>query len=121
MNEIDRAEGEFQKMKGEREAARKDLEQIKLKLDACVNIEALDADLEELEDLSKVLMEKDRELLEKLMLARDEAKKEWIKNWVDSEIHGLMRRDRDDVRNHIELYSNDLQKLEKIIAKFQSI
>lgn len=53
------------------------------------------------------------------MKARDDAKKEWLKNWVNIEVHELMRRDRDDVRNHIEMYSDDLQKLSKVIDKFQ--
>lgn len=52
------------------------------------------------------------------MRARDNAKKDWLKNWVNTEVHELMRRDRDDVRNHIEMYSDDLQKLSKIIEKF---
>jgi hypothetical protein len=42
------------------------------------------------------------------MKARDNAKKEWLKGWVNTEVHELMRRDRDDVRNHIEIYSDDL-------------
>jgi hypothetical protein len=53
-----------------------------------------------------------------LLNTKDDAKKLWLKNWVNSEVHDLMRRDRDDVRNHIELYSDDLQKLAKIIEKF---
>lgn len=53
-----------------------------------------------------------------MMRAKDGAKKEWLKNWVNIECHELMRRDRDDVRNHIEMYSDDLQKLSKIIEKF---
>lgn len=32
-----------------------------------------------------------------------------------------MRRDRDDIRNHIEMYSDDLQKLAKLIGKFQNM
>lgn len=52
------------------------------------------------------------------MSARDDAKREWLKTWVNIEVHELMRRDRDDLRNNIELYSDDLQKLSKIIDKF---
>ena len=53
-----------------------------------------------------------------MMKARDNAKKEWLKNWVNTEVHELMRRDRDDVRNHIEMHSDDLTKLAKLIDKF---
>lgn len=55
------------------------------------------------------------------MKARDTAKKHWLKNWVNIEVHELMRRDRDDIRNHIEMYSDDLSKLSKIIEKFQHL
>ena len=53
-----------------------------------------------------------------LMRTRDNAKKEWLKNWVNIEVHEFNRRDRDDVRNHIEMYSDDLSKLSKLIEKF---
>ena len=56
-----------------------------------------------------------------MMKSRDSIKKEWLKNWVNIEVHELMRKDRDDVRNHIEMYSDDLSKLSKIIEKFQEV
>lgn len=43
-----------------------------------------------------------------MIKARDNAKKEWLNNWVNGEVHELVRKDRDDVRNHIELYSDDV-------------
>jgi hypothetical protein len=55
------------------------------------------------------------------MKAKDDAKKEWLKNWADIEVTQLMRRDRDDVRNNIEMYSDDLQKLSKVIEKLQTL
>ena len=54
-----------------------------------------------------------------LTKSKDSSKKEWLKNWINIEVHDLMRRDRDDVRKNIELYSNDLQKLNKVIEKLQ--
>lgn len=102
----------------QREKVRKELEVIKKKLEVVVDIKILDADLEEAENLCKTIEDKDRNLILKMMRARDDAKKDWLKNWVNSEVHELMRRDRDDVRNHIEMYSDDLQKLSKIIDKF---
>jgi hypothetical protein len=53
-----------------------------------------------------------------MMKSKDDAKKDWLKNWVNSELHDLMLKDRVDVRNHIEIYSDDLSKLSKIIEKF---
>jgi hypothetical protein len=52
------------------------------------------------------------------MKGRDEAKRLWMKNWVNGEVHDLMRRDRDDLRNHIEMHADDLQKFQKMIDKF---
>jgi hypothetical protein len=73
-----------------------------------VDIKFVKADLEEAEGLCKVIEGKDKELLVNLMKARDTAKKDWLKSWVNIETHELMWRDRDDVRNHIEMYSDDL-------------
>ena len=42
------------------------------------------------------------------MTEKDNAKKQMIISQVSSEAYDLMRRDRDDVRNHIEFYSDDL-------------
>ena len=39
---------------------------------------------------------------------KDNAKKDCLKNWINNELHILMRKDRDGVRNNIELYSDDL-------------
>jgi hypothetical protein len=55
------------------------------------------------------------------MSEKDNARKDWLKTWVNSEVYDLTRRDRDDVRNHIELYSDDLQKLTRTIEKFQNV
>lgn len=55
------------------------------------------------------------------MKAKDETKQKWLKNWANIEAQDLMRQDRDNVRNHIELYSDDLHKLSKVIEKLQDI
>lgn len=82
-----------------------------------MDVKVLDADLSEAENLCRDIERKDKELLD-MMRSKDGAKKEWLKNWVNIEVHDLMRRDRDDVRNQIEMYSEELQKLNKIIDKF---
>ena len=56
-----------------------------------------------------------------LLKARDDAKKMWMKSWVNVEVHELMRRDRDDIRNHIEMQADDLQKLTRVIEKFKEL
>jgi len=52
------------------------------------------------------------------MQKRDQVRKEWVKNWVNVEVGEMQRRDRNDVRNQIEMYSEDLQKLNKVLLKF---
>ena len=94
------------------------MEEIKRHLEVVVDVKILQADLDEAEHLCKIIEEKDRELMLNIMKSKDNAMKEWIKNWVNIEAHELMRRDRDDVRNHIEMYSDDLSKLSKVIEKF---
>jgi len=86
-----------------------------------VDVKILDVDLAEAEHLCATIEAKDRELLLDMMRARDSAKKEWLKNWVSTEVFELMRRDRDDVRNHIEVYADDLAKLGRVIEKFQGL
>lgn len=60
-------------------------------------------------------------MMMELLKARDDAKKMWMKSWVNVEVHELMRRDRDDIRNHIEMQADDLQKLTRVIEKFKEL
>lgn len=89
-----------------------------MQLEVVVDVKILPVDLAEVEHLSVLLEEKDNTLLLNLTKEKDHAKKEWLKNWINLEVDELMRRDRDDVRNNIELYSDDLQKLNRIVEKF---
>eukprot|EP00347_Sterkiella_histriomuscorum_P003031 403365858 len=116
--ELKKCEQQLDKARDKREKARQELEIIKRRLEVVVDVKIIEADLEEARTLCETIDHKDRELLLNMMRARDDAKKEWLKNWVNTEVHELMRRDRDDVRNHIEMYADDLQKLQKIIDKF---
>jgi hypothetical protein len=52
---------------------------------------------------------------------RDDAKREWLKSWVNVEVGDLMRRDRNDMRNHIEMNAADLDKLRRLIEKFKEL
>jgi hypothetical protein len=72
-------------------------------------------------ELQKHIELKEKQLFIELMSEKDNARKDWLKTWVNSEVYDLTRRDRDDVRNHIELYSDDLQKLTRTIEKFQNV
>ena len=94
---------------------------MKKRLEVLVDVKIFKSELEEAEHLCKIIEEKDKLLMLDMMKAKDSAKKDWLKNWVNGEVHELMRRDRDDVRNHIEMYSDDLNKLSKIIEKFHSL
>lgn len=108
----------MERAKDQREKLRGELESVKKRLEVFVDVRIIQADLEEAENLCRTIEKKDQEMLLTMLKARDWAKKEWLKNWVNSEVHTLMRRDRDDVKNHIQVYADDLQKLQKIIDKF---
>lgn len=108
----------MERAKDQREKLRGELEAVKKRLEVFVDVRIIQADLEEAENLCRTIEKKDQEMLLTMLKARDWAKKEWLKNWVNSEVHTLMRRDRDDVKNHIQVYADDLQKLQKIIDKF---
>jgi hypothetical protein len=60
-------------------------------------------------------------LLLELLHDRDEAKREWLKSWVNSEVGDLMSRDRNDMRNHLEMHAADLDKLRRLIEKFKDL
>ena len=119
-SEIRTCEISWEKAKDKRESTRKELENMRKHLEVLVDVKMLNADLAEAENLCRTIEEKDRELLD-MMSSKDDAKKDWLKNWVNAEVHDLMLKDRVDVRNHIEIYSDDLSKLSKIIEKFQHL
>ena len=96
---------------------RRELEGIKRRLEVQVEVKLEGADFEEAEHLCKVIEEKDRELMVGMMRQRDEARRDWLKNWVDVEVGEFIRRDREDVRNHIEMYSEDVEKMNRVIDK----
>lgn len=39
---------------------------------------------------------------------RDSAKKDWMHNWVNVEITKIIRRDRNNIRNIIDLQGDDI-------------
>lgn len=53
------------------------------------------------------------------MRERDDMKKEWLKNWVNTELRELVRSDRDNIKNQMEAYADDLAKLEKTLLKLE--
>ena len=53
------------------------------------------------------------------MRERDAIKKEWLKNWVNTELRELVRADRDNIKNQMEAYADDLAKLEKTLLKLE--
>jgi len=75
--------------------------------------------LSEAEQLCSQIEQKDKELMEDILSKKDSAKTQWLKNWVNIEVFDLERKDRDEVRNQIDMYSEDLQKLNKIISKLE--
>lgn len=44
-----------------------------------------------------------------------------MKNWVNVEVGALVRRDRDELKNMIDLQGDDIEKLKKSVQKFNII
>jgi len=46
-----------------------------------------------------------------LLKMRDNAKKDWLKSFINSEIFDVIRRDRNDMMNHTTMHSDEIYKL----------
>jgi hypothetical protein len=95
------------------------MREVTLQMPIAVKIKQEQPDLEEAEDICYQLEEKDKQLMLEQMRERDYFQKEWLKNWVNIELRELVRYDRDNVRNQLDLYSDDIQKLEKVLNKLE--
>ena len=62
-----------------------------------------------------MLERKDRDMLLRMMKARDDAKKDWLKNYLNGELHTLLASDRHDLTSHIKSQSADFEKLHKVV------
>lgn len=64
-----------------------------------------------------MLERKDKEMLLRMMNSRDEAKKEWLKNYLNGELQSMMAADKYDLTSHIKSQAADLEKLAKVVER----
>lgn len=55
-------------------------------------------------------------MLLKMMKSRDDAKKDWLRNFLNGELHQMLASDRYDLQSHIKSQSADLEKLSKVVG-----
>jgi hypothetical protein len=55
-------------------------------------------------------------MLLRMMKSRDDAKKDWLKNFLNGELHQMLASDRHDLASHIKSQAGDLEKLAKVVA-----
>lgn len=51
------------------------------------------------------------------MAQRDEAKKNWIKNFLNGELHQLYSTDKQDLQAHLASQTSDLNRLNRVVQK----
>lgn len=124
--EIAKLEEERDRSIFRRNQLRETLEQIAIKLDITVHLQGLSEannaapgstiDFGEAEALCQLIERKDKDMLLKMMRSRDEAKKDWLRNFLNGELQQMMASDRYDLQSHIKSQSADLEKLSKVVG-----
>lgn len=51
------------------------------------------------------------------MRARDDAKKDWLRNFLSGEVHQMLAGDKHDLGSHIRSQAADLEKLGKVVSR----
>ena len=51
------------------------------------------------------------------MLQRDEAKNNWLRDFLNGELHSMLASDRHDLQSHIASQGADFDKLSKLVTK----
>mmetsp|Transcript_7184 Transcript_7184/g.5458 ORF Transcript_7184/g.5458 Transcript_7184/m.5458 type:complete len:121 (+) Transcript_7184:1458-1820(+) len=111
----------LERVQAAREKARHELKAVKLRLQIVLKVEGNQSSelLEELDELCKQIAKKDRDVIMKAMFQRDDAKRRWLQSWVQGEVADLARRDRDDMKNGIQMHNEDLEKMHRLLDKFK--
>ncbi|TNV84425.1 hypothetical protein FGO68_gene11806 [Halteria grandinella] len=104
---------------------RETLEQISTRLDITVHLHDYSnsnaapgstIDFAEAEALCELIQRKDRDMLLKMMRSRDDAKKDWLRNFLHGELHQMLASDKYDLQSHLKSQSADLEKLSKVVS-----
>lgn len=82
---------------------------------------SLKPDLAEAERLCQTIERKDKENLLKMLRARDQAKREWLRNFLTGELSVLLAGDKYDMQCHIQSQEADLEKLAKVVTRMSQV
>lgn len=82
---------------------------------------SLKPDLAEAERLCQTIERKDKETLLKMLRSRDQAKREWLRNFLNGELSVLLAADKYDMECHIQSQEADLEKLAKVVARMSQV
>ena len=78
-------------------------------------------DTKQIENMCKILNEKDTELYQQLMTAKDNKEKEYLANQVANGLRDIMNGDKVDVEQHITFNNSGIEKLQKMLEKHESM
>jgi len=82
---------------------------------------SLKPDLAEAERLCQTIERKDKETLLKMLRSRDQAKREWLRNFLTGELSVLLAADKYDMECHIQSQEADLEKLAKVVTRMSQV
>ncbi len=71
--------------------------------------------------MCQIIERKDKETLLKMLRARDLAKKEWLKNFLNGELSVMIATDKYDMQCHIASQTSDLEKLAKVVNRMANV
>ena len=86
-------------------------------MSAILESEPATPDLSQVEDMCKILDDKDRELLQNLCSAKDTSEKEYLANYVANGLRDIMKSDKADIEQHIAFNNSGMDKLQKVLDK----
>ena len=86
-------------------------------MSAILEAEPSPPDLSQVEDMCKILDDKDRELLSNLCSAKDTSEKEYLANYVANGLRNIMKSDKADIEQHVIFNNSGMDKLHKMIEK----
>lgn len=74
-------------------------------------------DLRQVENMCKMLDEKDVDLLKTLMPQKDQSEREYLANQVSNGLRDIMQGDLVDIEQHISFNQSGIDKLKRMLEK----
>lgn len=78
-------------------------------------------DTKQIENMCKILNEKDAELYRSLMTAKDNKEKEYLANYISNGLKDIMQGDKVDVEQHITFNNSGIEKLQRMLEKHEGM